>query len=142
MRLQPASISYPFAASAVLLSLAVVLPWLPAAEDGSAPQLVATMKGHTEEVYSVAFSPDGKHVVSGSGDHTIKVWEKRHRQGNQKFGRAGRPCEWVGNECVSQSGRENDRIGRHRQYGKTVGLPQLRTAALHSQERRSERAGG
>ncbi|MHB1424443.1 MAG: WD40 domain-containing protein [Gemmataceae bacterium] len=72
---RPASISLVFAASVVLLALAVVLPWLAAAEDGAAPQVVAAMKGHTEPVYSVAFTPDGKHVVSGSGDSTLKVWD-------------------------------------------------------------------
>ena len=30
--------------------------------------------GHSDEVLSVAFSPDGKHVVSGSRDETIRVW--------------------------------------------------------------------
>jgi|MGYP006415518107 WD40 repeat protein len=29
---------------------------------------------HTSYVYSVAFSPNGEHVVSGSEDNTIKVW--------------------------------------------------------------------
>jgi len=28
-------------------------------------------EGHSEQVRSVAFSPDGKQVVSGSGDKTI-----------------------------------------------------------------------
>jgi WD40 repeat protein len=31
-------------------------------------------KGHQESVLSVAFSPDGKQLVSGSWDKTIKVW--------------------------------------------------------------------
>ena len=30
--------------------------------------------GHTKSVFSVAFSPDGQHIVSGSQDHTIRVW--------------------------------------------------------------------
>ena len=30
---------------------------------------------HSGEVYSVAFSPDGKTIVSGSYDKTIKVWD-------------------------------------------------------------------
>ena len=31
-------------------------------------------KGHHEGVFSVAFSPDGKQIISGSSDRTIKVW--------------------------------------------------------------------
>jgi WD40 repeat protein len=30
--------------------------------------------GHTDSVRSVAFSPDGQHIVSGSDDETICVW--------------------------------------------------------------------
>lgn len=33
------------------------------------------MTGHTGLVNSVAFSPDGKRVVSGSSDHTLHVWD-------------------------------------------------------------------
>jgi len=32
-------------------------------------------KAHSHIVYSVAFSPDGKTVVSGAGDTTLKVWD-------------------------------------------------------------------
>ena len=30
---------------------------------------------HSGEVTSVAFSPDGKTIVSGSDDKTLKVWD-------------------------------------------------------------------
>ena len=30
---------------------------------------------HSSYVFSVAFSPDGKTIVSGSSDKTIKVWD-------------------------------------------------------------------
>jgi WD40 repeat protein len=30
---------------------------------------------HSDYVRSVAFSPDGSSIVSGSGDKTIKVWD-------------------------------------------------------------------
>jgi tRNA A-37 threonylcarbamoyl transferase component Bud32 len=34
-----------------------------------------TMLGHTDSVYSVAFSPDGKRIASGSRDFSVKVWD-------------------------------------------------------------------
>jgi len=34
-----------------------------------------TLTGHSARVLSVAYSPDGKHIVSGSGDNTVKIWD-------------------------------------------------------------------
>ena len=31
--------------------------------------------GHTNAVYSVAFSPDGQRIVSGSADNTVRLWD-------------------------------------------------------------------
>jgi len=36
---------------------------------------VCTLKGHTDAVWSVAFSPDGKRVFSGSPNHTLRIWD-------------------------------------------------------------------
>src|SRR5258705_6434849 len=32
-------------------------------------------RSHTYNVYSVAWSPDGKAIASGSGDNTVQVWD-------------------------------------------------------------------
>ena len=34
-----------------------------------------TLRGHTEPVLAVAFSPDGQRIVTGSADDTAKVWD-------------------------------------------------------------------
>ncbi|KAG8587806.1 hypothetical protein GDO81_005787 [Engystomops pustulosus] len=35
----------------------------------------SSLEGHTEAVISVAFSPTGKHLASGSGDTTVRFWD-------------------------------------------------------------------
>ena len=44
-------------------------------------------QGHTSSVWSVAFSPDGRHIVSGSSDRTIQLWDA------QTGGQVGNPLQ-------------------------------------------------
>ena len=46
-------------------------------------QLKATLEGHTDLVWSVAFSPNGQTLASGSQDRTIRLWDLN----NGKFNR-------------------------------------------------------
>jgi WD40 repeat protein len=43
-------------------------------------RLVHTLKGHSSSVVSVAISPDGKTLASGSRDNTIKLWNLATKQ--------------------------------------------------------------
>ena len=43
--------------------------------DSQTGAFVRSFRGHTGLVSSVAFSPDGGRLVSGSRDHTVKIWD-------------------------------------------------------------------
>src|SRR5438132_8547829 len=73
----------------------------PAPADG----IVATLEGHTEIVSAVAFSPDGKHVVTGSFDKTLRVWETRTGKEIKMFGGASGHQDLVLSVAFSRDGR-------------------------------------
>ena len=47
--------------------------------DGSSLLELVTGTGHSEDVTSVAWSPDGTKIVSGSRDNTLKIWVADYR---------------------------------------------------------------
>ena len=62
-----------------------------------------TLEGHGGWVNSVAFSPDGRQIVSGSGDGTVKVWDRESGACAQTLkGHGG----WVPSVAFSPDGRQ------------------------------------
>jgi WD40 repeat protein len=55
-------------------TLAVATGWGVKLWDVRTGQLRAVLEGHREIVWSVAFSPDGQTVMSGSEDGTVRLW--------------------------------------------------------------------
>lgn len=43
-------------------------------------RIVAKLTGHTDVVFTIGFSKDGKYIVSGSGDKTVRVWDVNRKR--------------------------------------------------------------
>ncbi|RDJ92956.1 hypothetical protein B4Q13_25225, partial [Lacticaseibacillus rhamnosus] len=70
--------------------------------DASTGQEGRTLQGHTQPVLSVCFSPDGKRVLSGSYDGTLKVWDAD--TGKRVLTLQGH-TSWVTSGCFSPDGK-------------------------------------
>jgi WD40 repeat protein len=47
----------------------------------SSRNIVPPLCGHEGPIYSIAVSPDGKHIVSGSKDRTLRLWDANSGKG-------------------------------------------------------------
>ena len=65
-------------------------------------QEVQKLTGHQHLVTSVAVTPDGRYIVSGSDDKTVRVWERDTGKEVQKL--TGHH-DWVTSVAVTPDGR-------------------------------------
>jgi WD40 repeat protein len=68
-----------------LLFPALLLSWAVAADE-DVPGVIAVLKGNKEAVYGIAFTPDGKHLLTGSGDPAVKIWSASSGKELKAFG--------------------------------------------------------
>jgi WD40 repeat protein/tRNA A-37 threonylcarbamoyl transferase component Bud32 len=61
-----------------------------------------TLRGHSSDVNSVAFSPDGQSLASASDDRTIKIWNLANRQ---KTLTLKGHSQWIWTVAFSQDGK-------------------------------------
>ncbi len=70
--------------------------------ENNAEHLIRTFTGHADSVTSVAFSPDGRTLASGSGDTTLKLWDVSN--GHELRSLTGH-TGWVDSVAFSPDGR-------------------------------------
>ena len=59
----------------VLLAVLLLAGGMVGSSNESEAAETLTLKGHSQPVRGVSISPDGKQIVSGSHDKTLKVWD-------------------------------------------------------------------
>ena len=46
--------------------------------DGDSDEILSKWKAHDDWIYSLAVSPDGKHVATGDWAGRVKIWESKN----------------------------------------------------------------
>jgi WD40 repeat protein len=89
-----------------LLALGTLGALLPAADDAAPPGLVLSLRGHKEAVYGITFSPDGKQLLTASGDPSVKVWDGTTGKEIKTFAGTGAHTQLVLAVSVSPDGSQ------------------------------------
>jgi hypothetical protein len=95
-------------------------------------QEVARLEGHANYVWSLAFSPDGTSLVSGSGDSTVRLWDTEplaRRQTARRESEALRPEAQRLVERLFAERRDPDQVFAHLRADETLS-GSMRQAAL------------
>jgi hypothetical protein len=101
---------------------------------------VARLPGHKGFVWSLAFSPDGATLASGSGDGTIRLWDTAPVKTRYQARREAAALRPEAEQLVDQLCREKHDLADVVKAIRADGVPSeaLRQAALRALLRRSQ----
>jgi hypothetical protein len=103
---------------------------------------MARLHGHTNYIFSLAFSPDGATLVSGSGDGTVRLWDTEPPARRLEAGRQADALRPDAERLVARlftELREADDVVARLRADLTLSDPQRR-AALLAVNRRGQQA--
>jgi WD40 repeat protein len=75
--------------------------------------------GHESEVWAMAVSPDGRYLVTGSGDQTVRLWDVKslHLLVTLFYGTDGEWVMWTPEGFYTSSKKGAERVGWHINHG-------------------------
>ena len=105
-----------------LLPTAIIL-W-----DVATREEVRWLRGHTNSIWALAFSPDGKTLASGSADQTVKFWDTASGQLRETIvpGESGISRGWTLGERDKSEGADHRRLVKPcRSISYTCNMPSI-----------------
>jgi hypothetical protein len=101
---------------------------------------VAHLPGHTSYIWSLAFSPEGKTLVSGSGDSTVRLWDTEPLRERYQARRAAAALRPEAERLVEQLWRQKNDAAAVMEALRADGAlsEPLRQAALREVLRRAQ----